>query len=131
MEQEARGKSRKQRMTSSILLAIPVLLFGVMFCFWIATAIKNHRLLNEFKRRMPKEAFAVLPEAFQAGRNPRKVWFFFSSEAARIMSADPQLSRMRVCFVRMAIASFIAPFAVFLVVALGLFALSKALNVGP
>jgi len=74
---------------------------------------------------MPKEAYSLLPEAFRAGRSPRKVLFFFTEEAAKVMSSDPMLSQMRQQFVRMAVASLFAPFAVFGAIACFLLIISK------
>ena len=80
---------------------------------WIATAVQSHRLLQAFKERMPAKASTVLPEAFVAGRHPKKVWFFFTNEASRVLADDSQLDMMRKSFVRMCVASAALPFAVF------------------
>jgi hypothetical protein len=90
---------------------------GLVATLWILTALKNHLLLKEFKIKMPQQALAVFPEVFSAGRTPKKFWFFFSVSAQELLSADPRLNKMRSQFVRMAVASLVAPFLFFLIAA--------------
>jgi hypothetical protein len=107
-------------MLTSYQSAVVFMLFAgvsLIVGLWIFTAVKSHLLLREFKARMPQQALAAFPEAFNAGRSPKKVWFFFTVSAERLLGADSRLSAMRVQFVRMAVASLIAPFLFFLLIA--------------
>ncbi len=104
-----------------------VMVLGTLF-LWVRTAIQNHRLLSEFKRRMPRQAYEVLPEAFVAGRNPRKFWFFLSDDAKRCLSADRRLATMRLTFIRSLTISVLAPVVVVLVMAILIFGFSQLAN---
>lgn len=84
-----------------------------MLVLWIKTLIQNRTLLKRFVERMPNEARIVLPTAYRSGRDPQKVFFFFTSKAQEILGADPELAAMRRTFVRMMIGSLVFPFLLF------------------
>ncbi|MGA7124140.1 MAG: hypothetical protein WBY94_28820 [Polyangiaceae bacterium] len=96
--------------SGQLFFSVTLLLgFGLMAGIWIAIAVKSHRLLRAFKEKMPQQALVVFPEVFTAGRHPKKIWFFFTKEAADVMAADPRLGKMRSQFVRMAVVSLAVP----------------------
>lgn len=97
------------------LFLLTLIALGVL---WIKTAIQSRRLLKEFRERMPQQAFAALPEAFVVGRHPKKVWFFLTSKAEKILGADARLAEMRRVFFRMSIASISVPVLLFLIAAI-------------
>lgn len=103
----------------SIIPLLFIFGFGLISWLWILTTFKSHRLLKEFKEKMPQQAFAIFPEAFYAGRNPKKVLFFFTEEAAQMLSADQRLSKMRSQFVRLAVTALVLPFLIVLVAIIG------------
>lgn len=94
-----------------ILALVFIGLLGIVY-LWIATAVKGHRLLNEFKQRMPDRAKELVPELFMAGRNPKKALFFLTKTAGRAMSDDLPLLKMRNEYLVMTWTSVIAPFVI-------------------
>lgn len=96
----------------SVAVALVISGFIGTSLLWIKTAAISSELLTSFKELMPREAFAVAPELFTNERNPRKVFFFFTSKAARVMTLKPSLLSLRYRFIKLVILSITLPLSI-------------------
>jgi hypothetical protein len=106
---------------SIAVVLVPLFFIGTVL-LWLKTAEVNSELLKAFIQLMPQEAYAVAPELFSDGRDPRKAFFFFTTKAARVIATKPSLLYIRRRFIRLAILSITLP--VSLVVCAAVFVLS-------